>query len=273
MSSVTIGLIGDYNEHVIAHRAIPRALELASEQLSSERGVYATSATDLSVRSDNADTPEVLSLKRREGRAPDTWQISPLWLGTETLARDGLGKLADCDGLWCVPASPYASMGGALSAIRYARENSVPFLGTCGGFQHALLEYAQNVLGLSDAVHAETSPDAAQPLISRLACTLVEKEGQIVLARDSRIATIFGRTETREKYHCSFGLNRAWHERFQNESLRFTGWDADGDVRVFEVEHHPFFFGTLFQPERSALRGQPHPLIIAFVRAAQELAT
>src|SRR5580765_2697320 len=113
MPSVTIGLIGDYNEHVIAHQAIPRALALAAEHLSSERGVHAASIPDSPSRTGASDASDVLMLKRRDPRAPGAWQVTPLWLGTESLARDGVGGLADCDGLWCVPASPYASMDGA----------------------------------------------------------------------------------------------------------------------------------------------------------------
>ena len=92
-------------------------------------------------------------------------------------------------GLWCVPTSPYRSMEGALLAIRYARESGVPFLGTCGGFQHAVIEYARNVLGWADAEHAETAPDAARAVISLLECPLVETSGVVRFVPGSRIAT------------------------------------------------------------------------------------
>ena len=95
--------------------------------------------------------------------------------------------LAAFDGVWCVPASPYANTEGALNAIRVAREHRIPFLGTCGGFQHAVIEYARNVLGWTAADHAEVNPQAALALIAPLSCSLVEKTGEIRLAAESLI--------------------------------------------------------------------------------------
>ena len=230
MDPIRVGLIGDYNGDVPAHQAIPLALALAA-RLNGEQ------------------------------------IIEPVWLSTSTLATDGVQRLAGFAGLWCVPASPYASMEGALTAIRYARQNHVPFLGTCGGFQHALLEYARNVLGLTEADHAESNPSASLPLIARLACSLVEQEDRIFLQEGSRTRRIYGVAEIKEPYRCSFGLNPRHEAAFDDGGLRFTGRDLGGEVRVFELAEHPFFIGTLFQPERSALRGQAHPLISAYVRA------
>jgi CTP synthase (UTP-ammonia lyase) len=105
---------------------------------------------------------------------------------TDTITR--VEVVAGFDGLWCVPASPYRSMDGALTAIRFARERSRPFLGTCGGFQHAVIEYARNVLGWPDAEHAETSPDAARPVINELECALVEATETVTLFPGTRIA-------------------------------------------------------------------------------------
>src|SRR5262249_1317436 len=147
------------------------------------------------------------------------------WLPTESLSENPAEKLSMFDGLWCVPASPYRSMEGALGAIRFARENRVPFLGSCGGFQHALIEYARNVRGLRDADHAETNPQAGLPLISRLSCSLVEKDGQILLEQGSRIMAIYGEERISEQYRCNFGLNPECERLFQNAKLRFTGRD------------------------------------------------
>jgi CTP synthase (UTP-ammonia lyase) len=104
-TSISIGLIGDFNAAVLAHQAIPRALGLAGE-------VTGTS-------------------------------LCHEWVPTQEI-RDESG-LREFDGFWCVPASPYGSMDGALRAIRFAREQGRPFLGTCGGFQHTIIEYARNV--------------------------------------------------------------------------------------------------------------------------------
>jgi CTP synthase (UTP-ammonia lyase) len=224
---VRIGLIGDYGATVLAHQAIPLALQLAAD------------AVAVAVKSE--------------------------WVPTEEI-RD-LARVSYFDGLWCVPASPYRSMDGALLAIRYAREQKRPFLGTCGGFQHAIIEYARNVLGWADADHAETAPDAVRPVIAPLECALVEATGAVRLRAGSRIAKAYGRDETTEGYRCSYGLNPGFQAALVSGPLRIGAEDVMAEVRAVELDDHPFFVATLFQPERSALKGQLPPLVAEFVRA------
>jgi CTP synthase (UTP-ammonia lyase) len=224
-----IALVGDYDPDVVAHRAIPLAIQLAS----------------------------------REAEAPGV-----AWLSTESLVSAPDDALFRYAGFWCVPGSPYKSMEGALRAIRFARQQKRPFLGTCAGFQHALIEFARSVLGLLDADHLESNPAAELALIAPLQCALVEMEGRIFLENGSRAARIYGRSAIDEIYHCRFGLNREHLAKFDRESLRVVGVDQDGEARVLELENHPFFFGTQFQPERAALAGRNHPLVAAFVAAA-----
>ena len=228
MAPLRIGLIGEHQPAAVAHRAIPVALARAA------------TATGLAV----------------EAR----------WLPTAGLAQDLAPALA-CDGLWAVPATPYADGEAAIAAIRHAREHALPFLGTCGGYQHALLEYARNVLGLAEAQHAEEHPEAALALIGRLTCDLVEVSGKIRLTPGSRMAAICGTLDLEEGYHCRFGLDPRYRARFDGGPLRIVAEDEAGDPRGFELPAHPFFFGTAFQPERAALADRDHPLIVAFVRA------
>lgn len=223
-----IGLVGDQDDRITAHRAIPRALELAAE------------AT---------------------GQA-----LEPVWLATERMDQQWLDGF---DGLWCVPGSPYRDTEGALRAIAYARVNALPFLGTCGGFQHALLEHARNVLGWSDAEHAETAPDAPRAVISPLPCALRETLERVQLNADSRLARAYGTTEAFEGYLCGYGLNPAFREQLTQGPLRVAALDASGAVRAVERDDHPFFIATLFQPERAALIGRLPPLVAAFVRACR----
>ncbi len=232
MPAVRIGLIGDHDPAVFAHRMIPDALALAGAAAGCE--------------------------------------VALDWLATASLADPATldARLGGYDGLWCVPGSPYASMAGALAAIGYARERGTPCLGTCGGFQHAVIEYARSALGLASADHAETSPEAAELVIAALACALVEQRGTVRFAPGSRVAAIYGTSEAVEGYHCSYGLNPAYAERFTTSALRITGADERGEARVVELAGHPFFIATLFQPERSAAAGTAHPLITAFVAAA-----
>jgi CTP synthase (UTP-ammonia lyase) len=228
--AVRIALIGDFDPSVIAHRAIPEALQLSARRLGVE--------------------------------------FVPEWIHTTTIATP-VTQLADHAGIWCVPASPYANTSGALAAIRYARESLRPFLGTCGGFQHAILEYVRNVLEHFAAEHAETAPDAAMPVITRLTCSLVEKSGSVRFAEGSQLRAIYGTAEADEGYHCNYGFNPAYEQLLSDPAgLQIAARDADGAVRAVELPGHPFFFATLFQPERSSLRGQDHPLINAFVAEA-----
>lgn len=228
MSKVcVIGLIGDHNAAVPAHRAIPIALRRAADEAS------------LRVRHE--------------------------WVPTESI---GSRSSVDAfDGLWCVPASPYRSMAGALLAIRHARERGVPFLGTCGGFQHAIIEYAQNALGWSDAAHAETTPDAPRNVIAPLSCALLDAEGLVRLLPGTKLRAAYGVPEIAAEYMCSYGLNAEFKAALVAGPLRETATDAAGDLRAVELEGHPFFVGTLFQPERAALKGKPVTIVNAFLEA------
>lgn len=229
--TLAIALIGDRDDAVTAHRAIPKALALAAE-------------------STGAD-------------------LRPTWVATDSITPDG--DLAAYDGFWCVPASPYRSMDGALQAIRFARTQGKPFLGTCGGFQHAVVEYARNVLGWVDADHAETGPTAARAVIVPLACSLVEVAEPVVFRAGTRIADAYGVPEISEGYHCRYGLGDLFREAaFVDGALRIGAVDAQDDVRAIELRRHPFFVATLFQPERAALRDELPPLVRAFVAAVAE---
>jgi CTP synthase (UTP-ammonia lyase) len=176
-------------------------------------------------------------------------------------------QFASFDGIWCVPASPYANTEGALDAIRYARERGRPFLGTCGGFQHALLEYAHNACGISEAQHAEIDPDAALPLIAPLACSLVEQTEEILLTEEGRLRQAYGLPRIIEGYHCSYGLNPEYASLVLRDGLTATAHDRNGEVRGVELAGHPFYVAVLFQPERRALQGEVPPLVAAFVAA------
>lgn len=227
-----LALVGDYNPKVPAHRAIPTALELACV------------ATGVKL----------------------DWE----WIGTEKITDAGR-DLAGYSGVWVVPASPYKNMAGALAAIRYARENRLPFLGTCGGFQHALIECARNIAHIGDADHGESNSAGSNLVVTPLACSLVGQSGDISFTPGSLLHQIFQGQPAREEYHCKYGVNPAYRTQLESAGLRFTGFDANGEIRAVELVEYPFFVGTLFQPERSALRGKHHPLIQAFVRAIQRV--
>lgn len=201
----------------------------------------------------------------RHSAAAMDLQLETEWIGTEALATNAKPRLAGYGGIWMAPASPYKSMDGALLAIRLAREGGIPLLGTCGGFQHIILEHARNVLGFGDAQHEETSPEAPRLFISRLACSLAGRAMTISLEPDSLIAEAYGHTKVEEGYYCNFGVNPEYVDVLRSNALRIVGSDAEGVVRAVELPGHPFFVGTLFLPQHNSKPGAPHPLISRFV--------
>ncbi|MBK5342593.1 CTP synthase [Pseudomonas sp. TH49] len=230
MDAISIALIGDHDPQVTAHQAIPVALGLIAEQ---------------------------------SGR-----DVQFEWLPTEQIHADA--PLQNFDGFWCVPASPYKSEAGALRAIRFAREQQRPFLGTCGGFQHAVLEFSRNVLGWADAEHGETSPDSQRAVLTPLTCSLVEAVDSIHLVAGSLIAKAYETSEIHEGYRCRYGVNPQFERELLTHQLHAVGHDSAGDLRAIELKDHVFFVATLFQPERAALKGQIPPLVRAFVEACVE---
>ena len=228
---IKVLLIGDYSDSVIAHGAIPKALALAAQKISID--------------------------------------VRPDWLATDQITSSDSIAAQNPDAIWCTPGSPYRNMQGALTAIRFARENKIPFIGTCGGFQHALIEYARNVLNLSDADHTESNPDAKLPIISKLSCALIHASEKIRLKPNTRLRSLYGIAEISEPYQCSYGVNPDMLDVLRG--IEFTAHSVTDDaVRAIELTDHPFFLATLFQFERSALQGAAHPIVIAFLRAALE---
>src|SRR3954463_15512402 len=145
--------------------------------------------------------------------------VEPVWRDTVQWETEPMEPF---DAFWCVPASPYRSMQGALRAIQFARENRRPFLGTCGGFQHALIEYARNVLKLSDADHTESNPGAKMPIISKLSCALVNQSETIRIYPGTRLAEIYGSKKAVESYQCSYGFNPELRKHFESAPMQFT---------------------------------------------------
>jgi CTP synthase (UTP-ammonia lyase) len=190
------------------------------------------------------------------------------WLSTLALESNVYEQLSVMDAIWLAPGSPYASLDGALGAVRFARETNLPFLGVCGGFQHAVLEFARDVAGMSDADHAESNPDAETAVIAPLVCSLVGKSGPVFLDPTCRTASIYGRWRIVERYHCNYGLNPAYRDAIERAGLHVVGEDDHGDPRVVELPGHPFFIATLFQPQLESSSASPAPLVRALVDAA-----
>jgi CTP synthase (UTP-ammonia lyase) len=228
--NINTALVGDYNPQVIAHQAIPKALEHSSKFLQKH--------------------------------------VSYRWMNSETIIDDIKEQFNNFNGIWVVPASPYKNMDGVLNVIKYARENNIPFLGTCGGFQHAVIEFFRNVIGYKIADNLESNLNSEMPVISQLTCSLVDKVGDIFLKENTRIKDFCKTEKLTEKFHCNYGFNSKYIDLLNESKLKISGVDINEEIRIVELEDHPFFIGTLFQPERSALLEKHHPIINAFVSSS-----
>lgn len=191
--------------------------------------------------------------------------VRSTWVSTADISAS---QLTQADGLWVAPGSPYRNLQSALDAIRVARQSYLPCLGTCGGFQHMVLEFARNVLGFCDAAHAEYDPYASRLFINELACSLVGRTMDLSLQAESRVAAAYGTLTAREQYYCNFGVNADFVAMLDSDCLKMVGSDSEGEARILEHRSHPFFVGTLFVPQISSRPGSPHPLVVAFLNAA-----
>ena len=236
MNRARVAVVGDFDANKTAHRAIDACFRLA--------------------------------------QASASLSVEGVWVATTTIVPGNESTFRDFKGIWVAPGSPYENTEGALWAITLARTRDIPFLGTCGGVQHALLEYARNVLGLKEAEHGEADPATDFPLLHRMQCSLVEKSQRIVVIDGTAFERLYGADSGLEDYHCSYGLNPRFEHLFHQQPLEIVARSEDGEVRAVALRGHPFFVGTLFQPERKGLTGTLHPVVQAFFAAcAREAAT
>jgi CTP synthase (UTP-ammonia lyase) len=227
--SPRLALVGDRSPAIQAHRKIPALVDALATVASPAIEVYWLHSTDIATADD----------------------------------------AAGFDGIWVVPGSPYRSTDGVLAAVRAARTRGIPFLGTCGGFQHLLLEFARDVCGLTKADNAELHPDAAEALIVPLECSMIGEEATVVIEPGTVAAAVMGPGPTTERYFCRYGLNPDYLDILQRHGMVFSGRDDRGEARVAELPGHPFCMASLFQPELSSDPTWVHPLITAFAAAVR----
>ena len=186
------------------------------------------------------------------------------WIGTSDISGN---LLQISDGFLVAPGSPYRDMEKVIGAIQYARQKNIPILGTCGGFQHMILEYARNILGFKDAKHAEYDPDATRLFISQLSCSLRGRDMEINIKPDSIVSSLYGELSIKEKYYCNFGVNPKYLDVLKSGPMQFTGSDSEGELRILEYAENRFFVGTLFVPQSNSTPKSPHPIITGLIGA------
>lgn len=190
-----------------------------------------------------------------------------------------MDKLRGLNGILVAPGFGERGIEGKIEAVRYARENRIPFLGICLGMQMAVIEYSRNVLGLTDANSTEMLESTSNPVINLMEeqKTIVDKGGTMRLgAWDCEIApgslvneVYGGETSISERHRHRYEFNNEYREQLEAAGLKATGINTQtGLVEIVELENHPWFIGVQYHPEYKSTVANPHPLFVGFVKAA-----
>lgn len=207
-------------------------------------------------------------------------QVQVLNVHSEFITQDNVSeKLAGLDGLLVAPGFGHRGVEGKIVAVKYARENGLPFFGICLGMQMAVIEFARNVLGLKDAHSTEMDPDSKDPVID-----LMEEQKKITakggtmrlgaysceLKKDSLAEKIYGYSPVSERHRHRWEFNNKYLEQFENVGMIASGKNpGTGLVEIIELQHHPFFIGVQYHPELKSTVENPHPLFVHFIKAAK----
>lgn len=189
-------------------------------------------------------------------------------------------ELKDLDGILVAPGFGERGVEGKIDAVRYARENGLPFLGICLGMQMAVIEYARNVLDLEGANSTEMDENTAHPVIS-----LMEEQKHITnmggtmrlgawkcdIQPNSIVSSIYKTDTVLERHRHRYEYNEAYRKELEKAGLKATGINPDtGLVEIVEIPTHPWFVGVQYHPEYKSTVASPHPLFVGFVKAAFE---
>jgi CTP synthase (UTP-ammonia lyase) len=196
--------------------------------------------------------------------------VSAEWVATDG---DRVRELGEFDGIWLIPGSPYEDDSAAYETVRWAREHDVPFLGTCGGLQYAVVEFFRNVLGVSDASHAESDGSDVTNVVHALSCSLQGEERVVRPVAGTRFSALVSGEPFVGMHYCSYGPGPEEVARLVEAGMVIGATAEDAGAEVLELPVNRFFILTLFQPQVGALAGKPlHPLLREFVRCASAYA-
>ena len=242
-SEVTIGLIGKYVELQDSYKSILESF------------IHAGAANEVKVKIES---------------------IHSEYLDEKSVEK----KLSGLDGVLVAPGFGERGIEGKVAAVKYARENNLPFLGICLGMQMAVIEYARNVLGIKDANSIEMDADTPNPVIN-----LMEEQKNITnkggtmrlgswkceLKEDSLVNKIYGTKLINERHRHRYEYNNMFKAQLEKAGMKATGINPEtGLVEIIEIPSHPWFVGVQYHPEYKSTVANPHPLFVAFVKAAGE---
>ena len=201
---------------------------------------------------------------------------------SEFINTDESNKITDLDGILVAPGFGERGIEGKIEAVKYARENNLPFFGICLGMQMAVIEYARNVLNISDANSTEMDDQTKNPVID-----IMESQKNITqmggtmrlgawgceLAEGSLIHKTYGKTSISERHRHRYEYNNKYKEQLEEAGMLSSGINQQtGLVEVVELPEHPWFIGVQYHPEYKSTVKTPHPLFIGFVKAAKDYA-
>lgn len=241
--SVDIALIGKYVEHHDAYKSIVEALI--------------------------------------HGGAMNDTKVNINWIQSEELNSKNVEKvLESVSGILVAPGFGDRGIDGKLAAVKFARENEIPFFGICLGMQCAVIEFARNCAGMADADSAEFNETTPYPVIDYMPDQrdLTDKGGTMRLgkylcdlSKNSNAFNAYNRNTIEERHRHRFEVNNELREPLIENGLKVTGLNPERDlVEIIEIETHPWFVGVQFHPELKSTVNQPHPLFVSFVKASLE---
>jgi CTP synthase len=213
------------------------------------------------------------------GGVANETKVNVKWISSETLSSENVDeKLAGFDGILVAPGFGDRGIEGKIVAVKFARENKIPFLGICLGMQCAVIEFGRNVLGLTDAHSTEMNPNTTNPVIA-----LMEEQKKVTakggtmrlgefscnLKKGSKAIGVYGKSSIKERHRHRFEFNNAYLDQYEAAGMQATGINPDGIlVEIVEVKDHPWFVGVQFHPEYKSTVENPHPLFVKFIKAA-----
>ncbi|WP_417885541.1 CTP synthase [Zunongwangia sp.] len=189
-------------------------------------------------------------------------------------------KISHLDAILVAPGFGERGIEGKIDAVQFARENKLPFLGICLGMQMAVIEFARNVLKLKGANSTEMDKNTKHPVIdimeaqkniTQMGGTMRLGAWDCHLSNKSIIHDVYGTADIKERHRHRYEYNNKYKEQLENAGMRSTGLNPDtGLVEVIELQEHPWFVGVQYHPEYKSTVASPHPLFVAFVKAAHD---
>lgn len=213
--------------------------------------------------------------------AENECKVNLKWIQSESLDNAQFYQsLENLDGILVAPGFGERGLEGKINAVRYARENKIPFFGICLGMQCAVIEFARNVLKLEGANSSEMNATTAHPVID-----LMESQKEVVnmggtmrlgafpceLKKSSKASGVYGKSKITERHRHRYEFNNAYLEQYEKAGMIASGINPEtGLVEIIELKDHPWFIGTQFHPELKSTVLAPHPLFVKFIKAGIE---